>query len=190
MVDIFEVPELVTERLILRPFTLADVKNIVELMKDKEISDTTLFIPYPYTENDAVDWLATHPIDLEENKGLVFAVTLKNEKTLVGSVGLTFNADNNHTEMGYWIGKAYWNMGYATEASKRIMEFAFDEVCFNRVHAHFMSSNPQSGRVMEKIGMKYEGRLRQHLLKSDKYQDIIIYGILREDYNKLKQNER
>ncbi|GJQ62493.1 MAG: N-acetyltransferase [Melioribacteraceae bacterium] len=190
MIDIFEVPELTTNRLVLRPFTLADVPDIVNLMKDKEISDNTMFIPYPYSENDAIDWLATHSTELGENKGLVFAITLKESKTFVGSIGLTFNADNNHTEMGYWIGKNFWNNGYATEASKRVMEFAFDDICFNRVHAHFMSSNPQSGRVMEKIGMKYEGTMRQHLLKFDKYQDIIIYGITKEDYNKLNQNER
>ena len=88
--------------------------------------------------------------------------------------------------MGYWIGKPYWNGGYCTEAAAAVLAYAFDALNLNRVYAHHFSSNPPSGRVMEKIGMKYEGECPQHFRKWDQFQDIRLYGILKSDYEARK----
>ena len=83
--------------------------------------------------------------------------------------------------MGYWIGVPYWNKGYCSEAAKALIGYGFDELGLNRVFAEHMVRNPASGRVMEKAGMTYEGTLRQHVKKWDRYEDLKVYGILRTE---------
>ena len=89
---------------------------------------------------------------------------------------------NNSAELGYWIGKPYWNSGYATEASRAVLKYGFEVLGLNRIHASHFRRNPASGRIMEKIGMKYEGCLRQHFKKWGKFEDLETYGILRSEY--------
>ena len=87
-----------------------------------------------------------------------------------------------NAEMGYWIGKPYWNQGYGTEAAGGILQYAFEQLDLNRVYAAHFRRNPASGRIMQKIGMTYEGCLRQHIKKWDSFEDMEYYGILRSEY--------
>jgi RimJ/RimL family protein N-acetyltransferase len=96
------------------------------------------------------------------------------------------NLDHALAEMGYWIGKPFWNHGYCTEAAKRLVRFGFEALQLNRILARHLSRNPASGRVMEKIGMQYEGCLRQHIKKWGVFEDLKIYAILKETYRKQK----
>ena len=84
-------------------------------------------------------------------------------------------------EIGYWIGKPYWSQGYCTEAAREVVRYGFEVLNLNRIQARHMTKNPASGRVMEKVGMKYEGRLRQSLLRWDQFEDVAIYSILRDE---------
>jgi RimJ/RimL family protein N-acetyltransferase len=83
--------------------------------------------------------------------------------------------------MGYWIGKPYWNKGFTTEAAQAIINYGFDILELNRIHAHHFSRNVSSGKVLLKIGMQHEGRFRQHVKKWDKFEDIELYGILKSN---------
>lgn len=85
--------------------------------------------------------------------------------------------------MGYWIGVPYWNKGYATEAASAVIEFGFNEMMLNKIHAHHMGNNESSGKVMIKNGMEKEGYFKKHILKNGEYLDTVFYGILREDYS-------
>ena len=87
-----------------------------------------------------------------------------------------------NAEMGYWIGKPYWNRGYGTEAAGGVLRYAFEQLGLNRVYAAHFRRNPASGRIMQKIGMTYEGCLRQHIKKWDTFEDMEYYGILRSEY--------
>ena len=78
--------------------------------------------------------------------------------------------------MGYWIGKPYWNQGFGTEAALAILRYAFEQLGLNRVYAAHFRRNPASGRIMQKIGMTYEGRLRQHVKKWGDFEDMEYYG--------------
>ena len=84
----------------------------------------------------------------------------------------------NQAELGYWIGKPYWNKCYASEAAKAILRFGFKELNLHRIHAHHLSRNPASGKVLQKIGMQHEGCLRHHIRKWGKFEDMEMYGIL------------
>jgi RimJ/RimL family protein N-acetyltransferase len=182
------IPNLKTGRLILRPFTLEDSATVQKLAGDKEISSTTLNIPYPYEDGVAQIWISNHEEKFEKKEELVLAITNKTNKNIMGAVGLKINKDFNNAELGYWIGKEFWNNGYATEASEKIIDFGFNKLMLNKIHAHYLVINKASGKVMDKVGMEQEGYLKQHVIKDGTYHDIIQYGILRDNYIKKVKN--
>jgi ribosomal-protein-alanine N-acetyltransferase len=118
---------------------------------------------------------------------IIYAITLKETGELIGAVGLVVTKRFNHAELGYWIDKDQWRKGYATEAARALLEYGFNKHGFHKIFAEHITKNPASGKVMKKLRMKKEGLLKDHVLKSNKYEDIIMYGILKEDWNKNKQ---
>jgi len=177
-------PELKTERLILRPFRPDDAPIVQKLAGDKAIADTTLNIPHPYEDGVAESWIAAHADNFEQGKIVTFAITVREEKLLVGSIALAINKRFERAEMGYWIGKPYWNKGYCTEAAKALLKYGFEELKLNRIFAHYLVRNQSSGRVMEKMGMKYEGTFRGHIKRWNDYEDLNLYAILRKEFIK------
>jgi RimJ/RimL family protein N-acetyltransferase len=97
-------------------------------------------------------------------------------------MGLRVDTSQSRGELGYWIGKSYWGAGYATEAAAAVIEHGFTTLGLNRIHAHHMRRNPASGRVLQKLGMLYEGSLRQHFQRDGRFEDMECYGILRSEY--------
>jgi len=85
--------------------------------------------------------------------------------------------------MGYWIARECWNRGYATEAAAALLAYAFEALGLHRVYARHFPRNPPSGRVMQKLGMVYEGRQREHVLRWDVFEDLDCYGILRSEWH-------
>jgi ribosomal-protein-alanine N-acetyltransferase len=178
-----KLPTIQLERLILRPFRLEDANVVQELAGDKYVAETTLNIPYPYEDGMAEEWIETHIDNFNEDRSLTLAVVHKDEKYLIGSIGIGINKKFNHGELGYWIGKKYKNNGYCTEAAKGIVKYAFEEMNLNRIYARHIGRNPASGKVMKKLGMKYEALLRQHVKKWGEYEDLVHYGLLKDEYN-------
>ena len=177
-----EQPTLQTERLVLRPFTLADGPRTHELAREWEIAANTLDIPYPYEEGMAEEWIATHEEDLKRDKMVTFAVTIRENELLIGAISVAIDKHNSTGELGFWIGKPYWGKGYCTEAVRKVLCYCFEKWGLNKVFARHFDGNRASGRVLEKLGMKYEGCLRQHIRKWDHYEDICHYGILRREF--------
>ena len=175
-------PTLHTQRLILRPFEMADARDVQRLAGDHAIADTTLNIPHPYEDGMAEQWIATHQPQFEAGEQATFAIVLQATSELVGAIGLVINRRFDRAELGYWIGRPYWNQDYCTEAGRAVLSYGFTELNLNRIHAYHLSRNPASGRVMEKLGMTREGLLRQHAKKWGKYEDLVEYGLLREDW--------
>jgi RimJ/RimL family protein N-acetyltransferase len=152
------------------------------LAGERDISSTTLNIPHPYEDGMAEEWIGTHRERFERGELANFAVVLRDDGRLVGAIGLVINQQFESAELGYWVGKPYWGQGYCTEAARAVLHYGFTVLGLNRIHAHHLSRNPASGRVMEKIGMTYEGCLSQHVKKWGDFEDIKVYGILRSDY--------
>jgi RimJ/RimL family protein N-acetyltransferase len=174
-------PTLHTKRLILRPFSLADVPAVVALAGDWDIALNTLSVPHPYTEDHAVQWIRQQSEQWEQKQAVTFAIA-QADNTLVGSIGLGLVPSFNLAELGYWVGKPYWGRGYATEAACAVVDFGFEKLSLHRIQATHFGNNPASGKVMQKVGLLYEGCRRQHTLKWDEYRDIKLYGMLREDW--------
>ena len=175
-------PTIRTERLTLRPFGLQDAKDVQRLAGSKAIADTTARVPHPYEDGMAEKWIGTHRGMFRRRKAVIYAITRSDTGRLVGAIGLELHMANERAEIGYWIGRRYWNRGYATEAAEAMLMYGFTELGLKRIYAHHMSRNPSSGRVMQKIGMKREGLLRKHLKKGGRYEDLVFYGILREEF--------
>jgi RimJ/RimL family protein N-acetyltransferase len=180
---IVQQPDLLTTRFRLRPFTGKDAPDVSRLAGDPAISAFTIDIPHPYDQKTARDWIRGLPVSRAERTGIVYAITLREDGNLIGAIGL-MGIDNRYqrARIGYWIGVPYWNRGYATEALRSMLDYGFREIGLNRIYAYYMTRNKASGRVLEKCGLHYEGILRQHIRKGDRYEDIAVYGILLEDY--------
>jgi RimJ/RimL family protein N-acetyltransferase len=172
---------LTTPRLLLRPFTLADAPEVQRLASDRDIASTTLNIPHPYEDGMAEAWIDTHQAQYEQGTLVNFAMVGRSDGKLIGAIGLHPDRQHNRAELGYWVGKPFWNQGYCTEAAQAVVRYGFEVLGLHRIHATHIKRNPASGRVMQKIGMRYEGCLRQHVQKWGVFEDMEIYGILRSE---------
>lgn len=177
-------PSFYTDRLLLRPFALTDAADVQKLAGAREIADTTLRIPHPYEDGMAEQWISCHEEQFEAGTKVVFAIELAATDGLAGAVGLEIDRPFAKATLGYWIGKPFWNQGYATEAAKAIVDYAFRDLGLNRIASSHLTRNPASGRVMQKIGMAHEGTLRQDTIKWDVYEDLHVYGLLKEDWER------
>ncbi|MEQ8675190.1 MAG: GNAT family protein [Aggregatilineales bacterium] len=179
-----EFPILTTERLILRPPELRDAPNMQSLAGDRLVAQGTLTMPHPYEDGMAEEFITHTQTQFEEKTGYTFAIALKQTDELIGviDIGLASVEKFQRSEIGYWIGVPYWNKGYMTEAATAVMRFGFEVVALNRIYAVHFTDNPASGKVMQKLGMTYEGTLRQHYLRFGAYKDAAYYGILRDEY--------
>jgi [ribosomal protein S5]-alanine N-acetyltransferase len=174
-------PPLITRRLILRPFEEADALRVEELASDRELADTTQ-LPHPYPPGAAAAWIATHAIRWSAGELASYAVTRRGNGELIGAVSLLLRPEHASAELGYWIGRAYWGNGFATEAASALLAFGFDQLGLNRVSAPYMVRNAASGSVLEKLGMSLEGVARQAYRKWGVFEDIATRAILRAEW--------
>ena len=165
---------------------MADCADVQRLAGDRDIASTTLRIPHPYEDGMAEQWIKTHQEKFENGEQVNFAITLSADGSFAGGISLVVDQDQDSAELGYWIAKPYWNLGYGTEAAAAVVRYGFETLGLNRVHAAHFTRNPASGRIMQKIGMTYEGCLRQHLKKWGVYEDLDTYGILRSEFEATK----
>jgi len=176
------IPTIRTDRLLLRVFVPEDVSALHRLASDRSIASTTLSIPYPYEENMARDWIESLPEKHAAGELVNFAITHRRESYLIGAVGLKLRMEHKRGELGYWIGKPHWKQGYGTEAAQAVIRFGFQELNLHKIYARTFKRNEASERVLQKAGLKYEGYLREHILKWDQFEDIVEYAILRSEF--------
>lgn len=175
-------PILKTKRLLLRTFKPSDARDVRRLAGDRLIADTTLSIPHPYTDVMAEKWIGKHRPQFKSRQAAVFAIVLRESRELVGAIGLGLQAAHQRAELGFWIGRPYWNKGYCAEAGQAVLAYGFTTFELNRICGNHFSRNPASGRVMQKLGMIHEGRARQHVRKWNQFEDVEWYGILKADW--------
>lgn len=174
-------PQVTTSRLVLRPFQVGDSDDVQRICSDRDIASNTRTIEHPYPDGAAEFWIKQHGELWEQGKAAIFAICHGESEQLLGAIGLELNPEDHHAELGYWIEDVHRGKGYATEASIAAIGYGFDELGLHRIHAHHLTRNPSSGRVMIKAGMKREGLLRGHARKWGVFEDIEIYGILKTD---------
>lgn len=172
-------PIIETERLILKAYTLEDSVAVQRLASDFDIYKSTLHIPHPYDLNTAIQWIETH----EKSNGLItLGAFLKETGELIGAFSLGHDEKKKMGEVGYWVGKTYWNKGYASEGAKALMDYGFVQLKLNRVYGRYLEVNPASAKVMEKIGMKHEGILEEVVVKDGTYHNVGYLAMLRAEW--------
>lgn len=174
-----------TERLILRPLEMSDVNAIYELAGHPDIAATTLNIPHPYPKHAAGEFVQHTQRAWESGDMYTFAIVRKSEAGMIGCISLGIPRMQHRAEMGYWMGVPYWGQGYTSEAAQELIDFGFRVVGLQKIYAMHFVENTASGRVMQKVGMTYEGTLRQHTMKNGELIDLAMYSILRAEYEGL-----
>jgi [ribosomal protein S5]-alanine N-acetyltransferase len=169
-----------TERLLLRKLNLNDAKQIEELAGDYEVAKTTLTIPHPYPKGSATIFIQS-VLDSD-----TYGLIQKESDQLIGMMTLKVHSTYQRGELGYWVGKPFWGKGYGTEAARALVQYGFQSLNLHKIYAQAFTTNPGSWRIMEKIGMKYEGTLRQHVYRFGEFYDLAQYGLLREEYSQQK----
>ena len=181
-------PTLHTDRLILRSLMLEDAQDIQRLAGAREVASTLSNMPHPYEDGMAEEWIHSSCEKFEKDEAVTFAITLKTDSSFIGGIDIRPEQKNENGELGYWIGKPYWGNGYATEAAKAVVTHGFEALKLNRIYAYYVRRNLASERVLEKIGMRYEGCQRQHIKKWNNFEDRMACGMLKADYDLLLPN--
>ncbi len=155
------------------------------LAGQREIADTMISVPHPFTDQYAADWISGHAAAYERDEALHFAITLINGALLAGAIELrAINREHSHAEMSCWIGLEWWGKGFATEAGLAVLRHGFEHLGLNRIMAFHMVRNAASGRALKKLGMRPEGLLRQCVRKWGRFEDVVPMAILREDWDR------
>ena len=179
--------ELRTERLLLRPFTLDDVGDVLEYTNDPEWARYQVNIPLlPYSRKDAETLVAMFSDPAKWVKiGMLQMFAIEFERKVIGEIHLNQRDEdrqNERVELVYSLSRQHWGKGLMTEAARAVMNWAFNTYSFNRMFACCDPRNIGSRRVLEKLGMKREGQLRSHLKWNDEFRDQQYYGILRAEW--------
>lgn len=175
-------PTLTSQRLILRPFLLTDIKPVQQLANDSMVVDTTSNVPYPYHENMAENWIKNHKKAFKAGHSLVLAIVLAENSCLIGSISLLdISSFHQRAEIGYWLASQFWQEGYATEAVKTLLEYGFNQLKLNRIEGRCMARNQASAKVMLKAGLKFEGERKQQMNIHDRLEDMHYFGMVNED---------
>ena len=165
----------------IRKWKLTDAKDIAVALSNKKIQDNLRDgLPYPYSEQDGIDYISSM-LSANEDETFAFAITLDDK--VIGSIGV-FRQQNIHrqtAEMGYYIAEEYWGKGIMTDAVKQICEYVFENSDILRIYAEPFAYNTGSCRVLEKAGFQYEGTLRNNAVKNGKVIDMKMYSLLREE---------
>ena len=159
--------EIKTDRLILKkPKTKQDKLLLVSQIGDWEVVKWLANAPYPYTDDDLEDYLL-----ISDSNQFALNIFLGNK--LIGGVSLTLD-DDNYYDLGYWIGKDYWGKGYATESSKKLLEYVLDKLDLPKIKSGYFVGNFVSGNVLKKLGFKEVGVEKRYSDSNKKEMDLML----------------
>ena len=185
MVDRSDAAVLETERLVLRELRPDDFDAVHAYGSDPEVVE---FVPWgPNTEQDTHDFITNTVADQAEDPRLdwVYAIVPRDGGRLVGTVGVYVRpSDQGQAMLGYALAPEAWGKGYATESSKAMIGFAFEELDLRRVWAACDPDNAGSIRVLEKSGLTLEGRLRHDTVIRGRVRDTLVWAILRDEWRR------
>lgn len=176
--------ELNTERLILREFNEDDWAEVLAYQ-----SDPRYLRYYHWTSRTSEDVQAFVRMFLEQQAQqprtkFQLVVMLKTTQQLIGNCGIRMESAGAHQgDLGYELSPDHWGHGYATEAARAVINFGFSQLGLHRIWSWCIAENIASWRVLEKLGMRLEGRLRENECFKGRYWDTLIYGMLKSEWS-------
>ncbi|MBS1121197.1 MAG: GCN5-related N-acetyltransferase [Deltaproteobacteria bacterium] len=176
-------PTLETPRLTLRPLADADAAAVAAGAGDRRVAQFLIQVPSPYPIALARRWVRGRIEWWELGRGVTLAVTRRAAPALLlGTVSLRRFARDRRAELGYWLAATAWGQGFATEACQAVVDFGFRDCELARVYAQVLAGNRASMHVLDKLGMVNEGVKRQHVVQARRLHDVVLYGLLRDEW--------
>lgn len=171
-----------TARLLLRRFSMEDAQAMyANWASDSEVTRYLTWPTHPSAEVSAMvlaDWVKAY----EQEDCYQWAIVLKTLDEPIGSIAVVRQDERTAmAHIGYCIGRRWWRQGIVTEALQAVMDFLFDEVGFERIEARHDPRNPNSGLVMKKCGMRYEGTMRKADWNNQGICDAVCYALLKAE---------
>ena len=180
-----------TERLLLRDLRSSDREAVHKYSSDP---DVVQYMDWgPNTDKDDKEFLERTITAQKENhrRNFTLVIIMKDTRRLIGSCGIhESNPADREGWIGYCLNRRYWHQGFGTETAKALLEFGFNHLRFHRIFATCIPANTASAHVLEKTGMRLEGHLRQHRLVKGEWRDSLLYAILDEEWQHLKDNQQ
>lgn len=170
----------VSHGIYLTQITESDKPSLIKYINDPEIYKYTLKIPHPYLEKDAefqINFVEKSRIE----EGILKHWAVKNKTDeLIGGIGFhsKYGKHSHKDEIGYWLGKPFWNNSIMTDVVKKICTIGFSEFNLTRIEATVFVNNDASKRVLEKSGFRREGTLKNYHYKDGELLDVDLYARL------------
>ena len=184
------IPQLATKRLVLRGLRVADSYDMYEYARRSDVTRYLTWNPHPNREytKESLEYILTR---YRAGEFFDWAVIWHEDgepgDKMIGTCGFTrFDYSNNSAEIGYVINPEFRGRGIAGEAARRVIRFGFEDLGLNRIEARYMDGNIASRKVMEKLGMKYEGTMRGALRLGNEYRDVGVCALLYDEYNRWR----
>lgn len=183
--DIYgNLPRLETERLILRKVTLGDADAMFAYASNDDVTRYVTWNTHQSVE-ESRGYIAMTVQNYEEGKIAPWAIEFKENGEMIGTVDFVgWRPEHQWAELGYVLNPAYWGRGIVPEAVGELMRLGFEEMELVRIQARCFQENEASERVMQKLGMTYEGTLRKMLNFKGRHWDLKMYSILKEEYER------
>jgi ribosomal-protein-alanine N-acetyltransferase len=175
-----------TERLVLRRFAHQDVQDVIEFMSDPAVGRiVTGMKPREASVREYIDKQNSYE-PFEQDKVFDLAIQRREDHKVIGLVTLICR-EHKRAELGYALGVDYRGQGYATEACRELVAYGFTALGLHRIQATTSSVNRASWRVMERVGMQQEARLRDGEFSDGTWADTVIYGMLEDEWRTSTQ---
>jgi len=160
--------EITTNRLVLRKAITDTEKNsLVYLLNEWDVARWLTNVPYPYTYDDLEDYLL-----ISNSNDLDLNIFINDQ--IIGRVGLTYDKEDNYYDLGYFLGQSFWSNGYATEASKSLLNYALEKLDSPKIKSGYFIDNFRSGNVLKKLGFKEIGIKKWYSLSNKKEMDLML----------------
>lgn len=174
-------------KLLLRELAESDWSDVHQYASQDIVSEYQTW--GPNTEEESKNYVLKGMEDSSRRPRTRFVLAIIYEEVMVGAVELNIRDISNKVgEISYIISPNYWGNGIATEAGNLLINFGFEEIILHRIFATCDPRNVGSSRVLEKLGMKKEGVIREHLLAKDGWRDSLLYSILEQEWAKCMED--
>lgn len=170
-------PIIETERLILRKLETTDINDLFEILSSERV--TKYYGKYPMKNlSESEDLILKFHKAFSEQKSIRWGIELKEINRIIGTCGFhCWNKNHFRAEVGYELGEAFWNKGYATEAISDILKYGFELMNLKRIEAIVYPENKPSEKLLLNLGFEHEGLLKKYANFRDKQQDLNIFAI-------------
>lgn len=177
-----EFPVIETERLVLREVTNEDASDMLAYLSDSDVVKHMGLEPFQSVE-DALDEIKWYKSIYEDGTGMRWVLSLKSTGKVIGSCGfLNRHPKHMRAEIGFELSKDFWGKGFASEALEAVVAYGYDELNLERIEALIEPDNLPSQKRVEKHGFMREGLLRHYEYTCGKFDDLVMYSMLKSDF--------